>query len=240
MGFGLLFIGYFITFVMTMNNFKFIIAPLGYVVTMLALLRLGRFEPRFYFALICSLLLILFGAYGFLHGGADKLGIALPVWVSAAKPAVDWALFITEAALNITLLVSISALAEKVGLGRQQHGAKWRMIVVGGYYVLDTTRMLYFWNDAKANSFLVPVALLFKLLWIASNLVLIYSCYMRICPEGDEDMPVKEQKLGFVKKFLEETSRARKEIQEYRAEQNKNTQDPSDGDKPKRERGHKK
>ena len=169
MGFGLLFIGYFITFVMTMNNFKFIIAPLGYVVTMLALLRLGRFEPRFYFALICSLLLILFGAYGFLHGGADKLGIALPVWVSAAKPAVDWALFITEAALNITLLVSISALAEKVGLGRQQHGAKWRMIVVGGYYVLDTTRMLYFWNDAKANSFLVPVALLFKLLWIAQT-----------------------------------------------------------------------
>ena len=35
--------------------------------------------------------------------------------------------------------------------------------------------------------------------------------------------------------FSEKTGR--KEIQEYRAEQNKNTQDPSDGDKPKRERG---
>ena len=33
--------------------------------------------------------------------------------------------------------------------------------------------------------------------------ILILGCYMRICPEGDEDMPRRESKIGFINRFSE-------------------------------------
>jgi hypothetical protein len=237
MGFGLLFIGYFITFVMTLNNFKFIIAPVGYVVILLALLRLRRYERRFHYALICSMLLILFGSYNFLHGGAEKLGIALPAWDTVIKPAADWVLFIAEAALSIALLLAIAALAGGLELTGQRRAAWRNTILVGVYFITDTTRMTLFPGSAAANQYLLPPVLLLRLCYTALNLILIYSCYMRICPEGDEDMPEREPRFKFIRELFDRTGRARKETQEYR--DNQSTHDGSTGTKPNAKGGTK-
>jgi hypothetical protein len=41
--------------------------------------------------------------------------------------------------------------------------------------------------------------------------VLILGCYMRICPEGDEDMPRHESKIPFINKFSEALEKREKE-----------------------------
>ena len=50
-------------------------------------------------------------------------------------------------------------------------------------------------------------------------LTMIFSCYMYICPEGDEDMPRRESKLEFVNKMRTESDRrteqAVRETEEY-------------------------
>lgn len=238
MGFGLLFIGYFITFVMTLNNFGFIFGLAGYLVMALALLRLCRFERRFYPALICSLLLILVGAYYFLCEGAGRLNIELQAWVLAAKPAAEVTIFITEAALNIALLRAIANLAGGLELTRQCRSAWRNMVLVGVYFIIDTTRMLFFLDNQAAGRYLIPITLLLRLGWTALNLVLIFSCYMRICPEGEEDMPEKKSGLESIRRFLEGAGRTRKETREK--PDGENTQGVPAGKKTKRERGHRK
>jgi hypothetical protein len=52
--------------------------------------------------------------------------------------------------------------------------------------------------------------------------ILIFGCYMRICPEGDENMPRRESKIPFINKFAEALEkreneaieRTRREIEE--------------------------
>jgi len=236
MGFGLLFIGYFITFIMSINSFGFVFRLAGYVVIALSLMRLRRFERRFYYAYLSSLLMILFGICDFIYGVADKLKYELPAWISAAKPAANWAIFMTEAALNFTLLLSIAVLAGGVGLARLQRGAWRNMIITGVYYILDTTRMLFFQGNIEANRYLFPIALLLRFGCVILNLIIIFSCYMRICPEGDKDMPERESRPKFVRAFFDKWSRSKKEFQEYRP--GEDTRDGSDGNITKGEGRH--
>ncbi|MGI6167098.1 MAG: hypothetical protein ACOYIA_03040 [Eubacteriales bacterium] len=237
MGFGLLFIGYFIAFIMSINGYSFVFRLAGYVVMALALIRLRRFERRFYYAYLSSLLLIIFGIWDFIYGIADKLKYELPAWISAAKPASGGAIFITEAALNVTLLLSIAALAGGVGLVRQQRGA-WRNVIITGVYYILAARMLFFPGNIEANRYLLPTALLLWLCWRVLNLILIFSCYMRICPEGDEDMPEREPRFKSIREFFDKTARSKKETQEFQT--GGNTLDGSDDNITKGEGRHKK
>ena len=47
------------------------------------------------------------------------------------------------------------------------------------------------------------VAFFVQLIWTIMVAVLILGCYMRICPEGDEDMPRRESRIPFINKFAE-------------------------------------
>ena len=61
--------------------------------------------------------------------------------------------------------------------------------------------------------------ILLLLISMALYLVMIFSCYMYICPEGDEDMPRHESKFDFVNKMRNESDRrteqAVRETEEY-------------------------
>ena len=69
-----------------------------------------------------------------------------------------------------------------------------------------------------------PVLILY-FVWIIFNLVLIYSCYARICDESDVDMEQKPSRFAFVNKMRaesEERSRAAAERQaKYKEEKRK-------------------
>ena len=47
------------------------------------------------------------------------------------------------------------------------------------------------------------VAIFVQLIWTVMVFFLIFGCYMRICPEGDESMPRRESKIPFINKFSE-------------------------------------
>jgi hypothetical protein len=55
----------------------------------------------------------------------------------------------------------------------------------------------------EVNLSFTLVLFIFNYLWRFLNLALIFSCYMWICQEGDEDMPEKEHTI-LTKKHKEE------------------------------------
>ena len=44
------------------------------------------------------------------------------------------------------------------------------------------------------------------------NLVMLFSCYMRICEEGDEDMPTRPSKIKLVNKMNDALNKKQEQI----------------------------
>ena len=66
--------------------------------------------------------------------------------------------------------------------------------------------------------FSAPVLILY-FVCIILNLVLIFSCYSRICDENDVDMARKPSRFAFVNKLRGESEQRQREAAERRAEQ---------------------
>ncbi len=224
MGFGLLFIGYLLAFFLALTKFGFAIRLLGYAIIAWSLIKLRDYEPKFTYPQGLSFLLVIIGVFNFLLEGAAELAIALPEWMSASDSVVDWAEFIVDIALNITLLWVIAEFAHRLDLRKQRVAALRNMIFVGAYFIL------YFLgsgpmagNERFQSVFALPM-LIIQLFWIFLNLALIFSCYMYICPEGDEDMPRRRSRFKFINKIKEESDRrvemAKRETEKYISEQN--------------------
>jgi hypothetical protein len=223
MGFGLLFIGYFITYVMSLNSFGFIFRLLGYTVMSLSLLKLRDYEYGFAYPLSCSLALVLLGIYSFIQEGAAKLAIALPEWFSAAGGIAVWAEFILNIALNLTVLYAAALLAARLELQKQRTAAWRNMVLVGIYFVLEFLGMGPLAKNQMYIKYFAQPTLLLQLIWSVLNLSLLFSCYMYICPEGDEDMPAKNAKNNFFDNLkVKSRSKSPEKTEEEKTEHNHN------------------
>lgn len=219
MGFGLLFIGYLLTFLFSLNSFGFIFRLLGYALMASSLIRLRDFEPRFTYPLCGSFILILTGISDFISEGAAKLDIVLPAFMSSISAVVIWVELIASVAFNLTLLYAIAALARRLGLNKQSSSAIRNMVPTGIYFILEIIGMGPLSGNASFIKYFGLISLLIMLVWIVLNLILIFSCYMYICPAGDEDMPKRKTGIGFIDKIREESDRrmenAKKETTDY-------------------------
>ncbi len=106
---------------------------------------------------------------------------------------------------NIMLLVSIYKIAEDTEVKSIQAKAKRNIFLMLVYYAVTFFFMipLPFIQDAythlNVNYSFGLVLFLYYSLWRFLNLCIIFSCYMWICKEGDEDMPEKEHTFFFKK-----------------------------------------
>jgi hypothetical protein len=62
--------------------------------------------------------------------------------------------------------------------------------------------------------FSLPV-MLFYFAWIILDVVLLVSCYARICDESDVDMPYKKSRFAFINKLNEKEQKASEENAAY-------------------------
>jgi hypothetical protein len=115
---------------------------------------------------------------------------------------------------HIFFLVSTCIAFGVVGMNEKKVSAVTDICAVTVGYVFY---LLSVFGVIEAN-----VAFFVQLIWSVMVAVLILSCYMRICPEGDEDMPRRESKIPFINKFSEALEkreneaieRTRREIEE--------------------------
>lgn len=205
MGFGLLFIGYLFLFSFpykeTLNIppdiLGFIIAYIG--VRTLADYGCGWENFKKYFSVIfpasiLNLVLQIMNLLGFLKNIRE-------LWSYAYE-----ALLIV---FNILLLVAIHNIAKDTEVKSIQAKAKRNFVLMLGYYavMLIISLPLPFIQDIykhlEVNYSFTLVLFLYNYLWRLLNLALIFSCYMWICQEGDQDMPEKEH-VFFIKKHKED------------------------------------
>ena len=208
MGFGWLFIGYFVATLMSINVAGAFIRLIGYGIMIFAAGRLKRYNGAFSYFQIAAFAML---AVSLLLAAADVfdfLYTEMLIETEVFPQSFDTAFAVTELCasciFNGLMLYAIHAIAVETGVGKIAVNAVRNGIFIALYFVINAIAYLPLgFSETYAGLFGAP-ALLLYFVWIVLNLVLIYSCYARICDEEDVDMARKPSRFAFVNKMRAE------------------------------------
>lgn len=191
MGYGLVLIGYALTFFTSLTLYGWIFRLLGYFAMASGLLKLKDYFPSYKLSLFAVLALIL---TGLCEAGAE-VASALGGTPELFKTAVFYTRDALVLVFHVLFLISTYIAFGVVGMTERKVSAVTDICAVILGYVFYILAAL---GVVEGN-----VALFVQLIWTVMVFVLIFGCYMRICPEGDESMPRRESKIPFINKFSE-------------------------------------
>ena len=199
MGFGILFLSYFLAFFVPLSYLH----VLGYAGVAWALSKLKDYRPAFLRAawwLIPLGVCCLYHLTGSVLELLPLLGIAVPE-ISLMGMVTTAIVSMIESALtlgfHISFLLQLRGFARELELPKIAKRADWGIWLVGVQVSSYIVALLLELAGVGLQLF-SALAFLLQFVWAVFNLVNLFGCYMYICPEGDEQMDRKPSKLGFV------------------------------------------
>lgn len=226
MGFGILFIAYFLAFFVPLSYLHVI----GYAGVAWALYKLKDYRPAFLGAawwLIPLGVCCLYHVSGSVMGLLPYFGVAAPEIPLFGREVTAVVSMIESAAIlgfHFVFLRQLRSFAAELELPAIAKRADWGLWLVGvqvSTYVLALALEL----AGVGLQLLSLIAFLLQFVWAIFNLINLFTCYMYICPEGDEDMERKPSRFGFVNDIrdkMDERDRAARAREAAAAEQRKN------------------
>ena len=211
MGFGLLFIGYFMTYITSVSQAGYLIRLAGYVLMLVAFTKLCAYNRKFKLPFYTGIALIGVTGVGcfveigeFLYKYLIINSFGVSEGFRRALGTVDDALVFV---FNACLLYAIYAIAKETEVEKLSYAAARNFVFICIYQLLFAISLLPFsFVESYKKYFSMPIILLYFAL-IILNLVLIFKCYANICDESDVDMPLKKSRFAFINKIREETAR---------------------------------
>lgn len=211
MGFGLLFIGYFMTHLMSVFSLGCLVRFAGYLLMMYAFVRLSKYNVSFRFPFYAGFLMLGVTA-------ADcyaKIGKLLydSLIINAFSLPEEFAQTVASADDLLSFLFHICLLYAIYDIARETEVEKIRVASVRNFvficiyaFLIVISELPFAFVENYKRYFSMPIILLYFTI-IILNLVLIFTSYANICDEGDVDMPLKKSRFEFVNRFREETAR---------------------------------
>ena len=211
MGFGYLFIGYLLAFLLQATlaglGWGAVALLLGYSVMFGGFLMLQRFHDAFAYAKWMLIPLLVTACYDLLSSFDRVFLWNLPIFEGGWTVAYQWVTLTLIVLFNFAMLYAIAMLAREVELGHIATKAIRNGIFVGLFAILQATANLPIPENVKNYLALFVVAL--DLIWIVCNLLLLISCAKNICPAGDEEQPAKPYRWGFLNRMGDAYARNR-------------------------------
>ena len=204
MGFGLLFIGYFIAFV----GFFSFLRLAGYGIMLMGAKKLKQYNTAFgLLEIFCCFMLVVSLASSALDVCNLIMGegFIAPTFIEITRTAEIF----LSCVFSLVMLWGIRSIAIETDEKKLSIAAVRNGIFVIIYAVAYGVSLLPF---AFTKYFALPL-LFVQLTWVALNLILVFSCYAKICDENDVDMEQKPSRFAFVNEM-----RAQKEERERQNE----------------------
>ena len=215
MGFGLLFIGYFLLLNLTNPGYTDLIAGL---ITVMAFYKLGSVNKYFRMNIVPSVMLSAFGAFELFAAFADTFGINL----SAMLDYLPAPRYLLIGIISVVMLFGIEDVANEVSAIETKFKAKIArpisLVLFPVCAVLEFPAITSLIPNGLPIVIVGTATLICTFLAIIYNLITVYSAYMHICmPEDvDNSQPAKPSRFGFVNKFRAHEEEKQREYQEYK------------------------
>ncbi len=242
MGFGLLLIGYAITFLLTvgLGNYLFAGMLVGGFVMFLGISELKKYSPVFLYALIADILIILcsfyetaafFDSLFLLETGISDDGLLL---------VFDWIEFALNFIFGIAMLYGIADLSRRVEYSPTREKAIRNMVFVAIVNAFELMTLIPDSIFSKDRAFFLTLVLIIRVFCALLNIFLIFKCYAMICPEGEESMERKPSRFKFMNEMRakqdEREQRAIESTKEYIEQKQKKRLEKQNSKKTKKKR----
>jgi uncharacterized membrane protein len=203
MGFGLLFVGYFFNLSLPYKGVDILPDLIGCILMYLALNRLCGYCPDNQGFRNARILLYPYTVFATATLGTQVAGLftTIPKNIERYFFTPLYILYsVTIGVYLIFLLTGIHSLSKSVELEKTATRARRLITLTVVYYFLQ---LLFYFDifNFIANltdspdvvlSYINITIYVIGLIWLLLTLSLIFTCYMRICLEGDEDMPHRD------------------------------------------------
>ena len=226
MGFGLLLIGYVLSFTATVGLGDYLFAGmlLGGFIMYLGLNELKKYSPVFIYALVLDILYIISAFYESATWVCASFGIEAAIFSQQILVAFDWIEFVIGFIFNIAMLYGIADLSRRVDYSETREKAYRNMFFVLIFNIYQVLMLLPIGIFESDKSFFMTILVILQVVYSVFNAFLIFKCYAMICPAGDEDMPRKPSRFGFINKFHEKLDEREQDSYEKAKEYLKNNQ----------------
>ncbi len=210
MGFGLLFIGYFLTMINSpiLGLWGTLTRLCGCAVMICASVKLKKYNKAFDLTLIGSVLmaimtcvLLVINVDDFLF---DNLIVTGKLFSDVAKTVIGYIEQGVSFVFNSFLLWGVFQIARETEVKKITTAAIRNYIFICAYYVIYLVSFLPFVGIQSARSDFALILWILYFVWIGLNIWLLFDCYARICDEDDVDMERKPSKIPFVNKLRDE------------------------------------
>ena len=204
MGFGILFLAYFLAFFVPLSYLHII----GYAGVAWALLKLKDYRPQFIktaYWLIPLGVLCLYHIAQSVLSLLPSLGMAaieLPFVNQTVTAVVSMIESVLILCFHFSLLRTVRGFASELELPAIAKRADWGLWLVSIQSTCYVVALILELAAVQLQLFSL-IAFLLQFVWSVYNMINIFTCYMYICPEGDEDMERKPSRFAFVNEIRE-------------------------------------
>ena len=192
MGFGFLFVGYFMTFLM--SNLHAGIGFAGAYLMALGLWRLKDYKRRFIYALYPLAVLM---ALALKDTVTDLLSVfgETPAFfeLAAVKTAFDFLEIAAVLIFVILLFLAIAELAESVSLEKLRISSLRNIYFFGAYTLFCAVRYLPLAYPREFLKYFNLVIALMQLFWIAVSMITLFSCFRNIADKEKLDKQIEKE-----------------------------------------------
>ena len=233
MGFGLLFIGYFIAFLMSVNNYGFAFQIVGYAIMFSAIGKLSEYKHRLSATTIPLFLLSLCSLYDAGNLLASLVNMRLALFSEENQFWVSIFAIVISTVFQVLLLSGIREIGRDADAEGIPVRAVWSILVVClvGVWklVLSLMSTLPDIDTSKAFRLLTLGAALVSLLYPVVILAFLYSCYAKICAPEDTEMEARPSRFAFINRWREEREKKADEVRKLREDYQKQLEEKAQG-----------
>ena len=223
MGFGLLLIGYFLSFATSLASFYFYADIFGAAIMVYSLIKLSRYSDKFKNSIPSALIFTVMCMIGAMLTLFDVSAVVMNV-VSTARAA-------SILMLHIYLFTALEDMARGADDVKLASRAKRNLYVVGVYYLvyIALTALGGYFDETLRNYFTV-IMFFYGIVMVVMNLLLLHSAYCRLYIEGTEERyaenaQFKESKIPFISKIQKRYYESQKKAYEENYKLMKETRD---------------
>ena len=204
MGFGYLFLGYLLAFLLKFAADNIGAGPLvflvGTVLIAVGVRLLSDYEKTFRFSYIPLGLLTLSNGYQIIcmiAGWTRKT----PAWMTAdVNNTLEWCHVAFIVLFHVLLAIAVARLTLSIGLPKTASFALCNLILLGAWVIFAVV-LKAAPLSSKAIRILTAVQVLTQISWTLFDLGLFLSCMKNIAPQGEEDQPPKRYRWDLLNKI---------------------------------------
>ena len=215
MGFGLLFLGYFVATLMSNHPYGWATQIVGFYLIFLALARLREYKHSFKRCLWPLVLMTLCQAFfGYRYLFAEATPDVPALFASIRLDDLINVVFVTALMiLHFLLFSSIREIALDVEDERIVNLSQRNFYIVGAYFLFNIT-VAFLPRTGSAMPTLTLILVLAGILYPLFVLHLLFHCYTRICAPEDKDMEQKPSRFAFINRMREKRRNADDRIEQ--------------------------